>query len=284
MIDNYPALLDIGSSLCRGDLYVGYQGSGNLSITNDGRVRSRYGYVAAAPKSNGKVSIKGSGQSRWNIFGDASNGCPDAGLFIGCTANSNGDGGTALVNIEFPGLITVLSYVDAPSVTVGKSGTLTGNGHLEVLGYTAASQTAKVFGTVAPTGPLVIEGNLDLKNAASSYPDTANTIFHVTPEGTDVLYVVVNEIGGGGLVTLGGRITVVMTGAFTVGQYFTLLHAQNGRSGTKFAFQSIMFMSGAGSPICPVINYYDNPDPLNPFSEVVLTITSCLSSGGVDDP
>ena len=165
MIDTDPAILDVGSSSCRGDIYIGNQGSGNVTITNGGSLRNRYGYIAAAPKSNGNVSVKGVGthtQSQWNIFGDVGNGCPGAGLFIGCTANSNGVGGTALVNVEYPAIISVLSFVDAPSVTVGKSGTLTGNGRLEVLGYTPLSQTAKVFGTLAPTGTLTIEGNLDL--------------------------------------------------------------------------------------------------------------------------
>jgi|GEM_PF-2430811 len=272
VIDTDPAILDIGSSSCRGDFYIGNQGSGSVSITNGGRLRNRYAYIAAGPKSNGKVSVKGVGthtQSQWNIFGDVSNGCPGAGLFIGCTANSNGGGGTALVNVEYPAIITVLSFVDAPSVTVGKSGTLTGNGRLEVLGYTLSSQTATVLGTLAPTGTLTIEGNLDL-NANDT--NTANTSFHVTPEAADSLQVKVNDTQGGGLVTLGGRVTVIITGTFTPPVSFTLLHADKGRGDhTKFLYQSIIFK--APNCVTAAISYHDN---LDLSSDVNLDIfTSC---------
>jgi hypothetical protein len=267
VIDTDPAILDIGSSSCRGDFYIGNQGSGSVSITTGGRLRNRYAYIAAGPKSYGNVTVKGVGthtQSQWNIFGDAGNGCPGAGLFIGA-ADSNGAGGTALVNVEYPAIITVLSYVDAPSVTVGKSGTLTGNGRLEVLGYTPLSQTAKVFGTLAPTGTLAIEGNVLLD------PNTSNTSFHVTPQAADSLQVKVNDTQGGGLATLGGRVTVIITGTFTPPVSFTLLHAVAGRSGTKFGSQSIMFK--APPCVSPAISYHDNVDG---SSDVNLDIfTSC---------
>jgi hypothetical protein len=213
--------------------------------------------------------VKGVGthtQSQWNIFGDVANGCPGAGLFIGCTADSNGAGGTALVNVEYPAIITVLSYVDAPSVTVGKSGTLTGNGRLEVLGYTLLSQTAKVFGTLAPTGTLAIEGNVLLD------PNTSNTSFHVTPQAADSLQVKQNHTGSGVLATLGGRVTVIITGTFTPPVSFTLLHATAGRGGTKFPFQSIMFKN-APPCVSAAISYHDNVDG---SSDVNLDIfTSC---------
>jgi hypothetical protein len=101
----------------------------------------------------------------------------------------------------------------------------------------------------------------------------------VTPTANDSIEI--SDASGGGQATLGGRVTVIMTGTFTVGTSFTLLHADAGRFGTTFAFTSIMFLSGGGNPICPVIVYHDDP---NTGSDVTLKITSCLSSGGDDDP
>ena len=45
--DDHSAVLDIGTSSCRGNIYIGNRGSGNLTITNGGYIRNRYAYVGA---------------------------------------------------------------------------------------------------------------------------------------------------------------------------------------------------------------------------------------------
>ena len=128
----------------------------------------------------------------WYLY-EILSGCTGAGLFIGCTADSNGVGGTALVNVSNGAKIDVSNRADAPGVKVGLSGTLTGNGLVAIgpaSGNTALSKTAEVFGTLAPTGALEIRGNLDLK-------DTANTVCHVTPQGGD--NVQITQLTGGGV-------------------------------------------------------------------------------------
>lgn len=253
------------------DFYIGNQGKGNLSIVNYGAhaIRSHSVHIGAQPGSTGTVDVSGSGEV-WQLV-------PNSTLFIGCTAAS-ATGGTATLNIQFPAFITIdNNSPTSPGIKVGQSGTLNGSGIFVLTGPNDVSVTAEVFGTLAlqGSGPLIIDGILDLTGLGMN---TANTIFHVTPQAHNELDVYPSG-GLGGWVTLGGRITVIMTGTFTVGQSFTLLHAETGRQGSQFATQSILFLSGGGPPICPLIAYVD--DPIHGTSDVVLRITSCSSS---EDP
>ena len=245
--------MDIGGA-CRGNIYVGNGGSGNLTITGEGYIRSRYGYVGAVANSNqptsSSVSVKDS--ARWYLYdNDPDPGCRGATLFIGCTANSN-NGGTATVEVSDGAIIWVDSLGGATGVKVGLSGTLTGGGLVNIAGVT---KEVEVHGTLAPAGELEIRGNLGLK-------DTANTVFNVTPQAWDK--VKVTNGTGGGVATLGGRITVIMTGNFTAGMSFTLLYADDGRN-NKFDTESII---RPGSPcFTPQINYDEN--------RVKLDLASC---------
>jgi T5SS/PEP-CTERM-associated repeat protein len=169
------AVLDVGGS-CRGTIYIGNRGSGNLTITGQGYIRSRYAYVAAVanptrPTASGKVTVKGPG-AVWYLYDYyADPGCSGAGLFIGCTANTN-IGGTGIVDVADAGTIAVTSLDGATAVKVGLSGTLTGHGLVYIGGV---SKAAEVHGTLAPTGALEIRGNLNLELSA-------NTVFNVTPQ------------------------------------------------------------------------------------------------------
>ena len=262
------AVLDIGGA-CRGSMYIGNRGGGNLTINGQGYIRSRYAYVAAVKNStgsasNGNVNVKGS-LTNWYLYDyyDPSLGCTGAGLFIGCTADSSGAGGTATVDVSNGAHIEVTNRGDAPGITVGLSGTLMGNGIVLLSQGTPLSKTVRVLGTLAPTGgALAIFGNLNLE-----FP-TANTVFNVTPQAWD--NVQVSQSTGGGLATLGGRITVIMTGNFTAGMSFTLLYADAGRNNTMFASESIMRPSG-GPCFTPKINYDAN--------RVKLDLLSCLDTG-----
>jgi T5SS/PEP-CTERM-associated repeat protein len=242
---DHSAVLDIGGA-CRGNIYVGNRGSGNLTITDEGYIRSRFGFVGAEANSkqptSSSASVKGQG-TIWYLYDYyADPGCAGAGLFIGCTANSN-NGGTATVDVSDGAIIWVASLDGAIGVKVGLSGTLTGDGLVYIGGVTKA---VEVHGTLAPAGALEIAGNLDLKS-------TANTVFNVTPQAWD--NVQVTNGTGGGVATLDGQITVIMTGNFTAGMSFTLLYADDGVK-NKFQTESII---RPGSPcFTPQINYDEN--------------------------
>jgi T5SS/PEP-CTERM-associated repeat protein len=240
-VDGASAVLDVRSELCGGNIYMGYRGSGTMQISNGAKINSRYGYIAAVanpstPSSNGKVTLVGSG-TQWNLEDNAGNGCPGAGLFIGCTASSD-VGGTALVDVEYPASIYVVSSANAPGVKVGPSGTLTGNGILNlVIGSTLSSQTAVVLGTLAPAAPaplgaLAIIGNLELRSSAT-------TAFNVTPQTLPTIaQVAVSQIHAiGGNAYLNGRISVTVTGNVPYGDY-TLLNASASLNGF-FSSESI---------------------------------------------
>lgn len=244
------AVLDVGG-LCRGNIYIGNRGSGNLTISGQGYIRSRYGYVAAVanptrPASNGTVKVKNS--AIWYLY-DTYNepGCSGAELFIGCTANSN-NGGTATVDVSGGAQIRVLSDGGSTGVKVGLSGTLTGDGLVYIGGVTKA---VEIHGTLAPKGgDLEIAGNLNLELSA-------NTVFNVTPQAWD--NVRVTNLTGGGAATLLGRITVIMTGNFMAGMSFTLLYADTGLNQTQFMSESIIYNSNPWDPcITPVITYDAN--------------------------
>lgn len=234
---DHSAVLDIGGP-CRGTIYVGNRGSGNLTITDEGYIRSRYGYVGAVANSNqptsSSVSVKGQGTTwyLYDYFGEP--GCNNAGLFIGCTANSD-NGGTATVDVSDGAMIAIRAS-EGSGVKVGLSGTLTGNG---VVYMDGSIQGVEVHGTLAPAGALEIRGNLNLGFT------TANTVCHVTPTAWDSVQV--TDGTGGGLADLGGRLTVIITGTFTYfPRTFTLLHADAGLGDTKFAFESISLPPGGG--------------------------------------
>jgi len=89
---------DCSSNELQGDIYVGNRGTGSLSINNGNgaTVNNAHAYVAAMinptrPASSGTVTV--SQNTIWFISNDG--GC-DAGLFIGCKADTTA-GGTGLV-------------------------------------------------------------------------------------------------------------------------------------------------------------------------------------------
>jgi len=248
------------AGLLPGTIYVGNRGIGNLTIGNGAQLNGRYAYVApllnlTSPNSNGIVNVKGSG-ALLRLSDSIDN--PGAGLFIGCTATSQGVGGTATVNVSDGGhIVANRAGSDDPGITVGLSGTLTGDGVLFMDLGVPSSKTVKVFGTLAPGRSLTIYGNLDL----APETNTANTVCHVnpqvTPQPNDKVYVS-SFAGGGGNVTLGGRLTVVMSGTFTAGMGFNLVHADAGLNHTMFASTSFISLSPSGGCLNPTIQYTAN--------------------------
>jgi hypothetical protein len=225
-----------------GDITVGYQGTGALSISNGGFVGSGSGYIAASTStsasSNGSVTVTGS-SSTWQV------GNPNtfhSVLFVG--GNENGTGGTALLSITNGGSVTVQNNSGGSAVTVGPSGTLTGNGALGTTSSTVPLTT--VTGTLAPSGgQLTVAGDLQLNS-------TATTKCNVTPQDPSTT----PQVSVSGQVSLGGRLSVTMTGDFSSApRRFTLLYADSVNSMHRtFDSQSITYPTGQGCWV-PQITY-----------------------------
>ena len=226
-----------------GDIYIGSQGSGTMSITNGGRVSSGNGYIAALRGeltiSNGSVTV--SGGSEWEV-----NTGGRAVVFVGAGPGGP-DGGTGLLTVADGGEVTVHNWAaNTAAVLVGSSGTLTGNGTIKT--SVSVSPITAVRGTLVPTGTLTIEGILGLLSGAT-------TVCDVTPQGADMVHVL------GGSAALDGRLSVTMTGTFTPGTQFILLHADGGRFGTFLGGVSIKY--SPDPRFTPVITYDANNVYLN---------------------
>ena len=264
------AVLDLADG-CRGVIYVGLGGSGSLTIADGGYIRSRYGYVAASQYSSGNVTVKGNGTTwfLYDLYNDPD--CLGAALYIGSTAGSD-SGGTATVTVKDGAFISVHNLdPNAPYATkVGASGTLTGNGVLDMFGSGEGSIKAIVLGTLAPGKPqLTIDGNLELLSGST-------TICHVNPQATPQNdQVLVSNLSGGGTMRLGGTLTVVGSGTFAGGMSFILLQTEGLRVGTFANFHFYSF-SPVGNCLKPTLQYTDQAVNL-------LIVNTCLSSEGAYD-
>jgi hypothetical protein len=127
------------------------------------------------------------------------------------------------------------------SVKVGPSGTLSGNGTL----YTTSSTVplTDVKGTLSPNWTLTIDGDLTLESSAA-------TVCNVTPQNLGSI-----DVSVSGTATLNGRLLVTMTGTFTPGATYTLLHADNTISGT---FSTVSITYPPVPTYTPVITYDAN--------------------------
>ena len=261
---NYLGIFPDCANNAPGDIYVGYRGSGNLAITNQGTVLTTHGYIAALqnptrPNSHGTVKIA---NSIWHLKPECGS---SAGVYIGCTAPctpTSGQGGTGLLDFDSSSTLEVEgNSVDAPSVNVGLSGTLTGSGFVYLLfGSTQLSETVNLLGTLAPAGALTIHGNL-------TFYGKATTTFNVTPQASDSVYVCGNASSCGvddplaGNATLDGRVSVTISGNLTPGATIVLLHAAASLNGTKFGSESIKYP--ANQCYFPEIQYDYNLNNVN---------------------
>ena len=196
------------------DAAVGGYGNGVLSITNGGTVTAALAAIAAVAGSKGAVTVAGT-NSKWTLDGEL----------------DVGTGGTGLLTVTNGGTVT------AASVHVYPSGTLTGNSTV-----TTTSGTTTIEGTLEPSsGRLTISSDLTFANIAALMQ------CNVVPASADNVYV------SNGAASLTGKVKVRMTGTFTPGTTYTLLHADNGLNNTQFSSVSINY------PTCqcftPVIQY-----------------------------
>lgn len=231
-------------------IYVGYSGVGEMSILHGGTVTSGYGYIGLMPgdsthkPSNGAVTIDGVG-STWTF-----SGCPDARLFVGGNNTGVNPGGIALLSVTGGGIVTVNNFTYAlVSLSVGTSGTVTGNGKILLNGQSYLSRLTQVSGTLAPHGNLEIVGNLNL-------PSTASTVQTVTPDSQDVIAVTTQPGTPAGLATVGGRLSVTMKGTFSPAvTRYTLLESDGVRDGM---FSSISINFPPNQYFTPHITYDTN--------------------------
>ena len=175
-------------------IFVGKGGKGNLTQTF-GTITSASGSIASLSGSNGSVTVDGT-TSSWRVSGEV-----DVG---GTTTVA---GGTGLLTV------TNSAAVTGASVHVYPSGTLTGNGTVSTTGGTI------IEGTLQPSGGrLTIGGDLSFNGTAPLMES------NVTPTSQDNVYV------SSGAASLTGRLKVTMTGTFTPGTTYTLLHADKAES------------------------------------------------------
>lgn len=132
-------------------------------------------------------------------------------------------GGTGLLSV------TNSATVTAASVHVWPSGTLTGNSTVSI---STTGGGVTIDGTLEPRGQLTIGGNLTFNGSAASMQsnDVRSSADNVVVSGT---------------ASLSGKLSVTMTGTFTPGTTYTLLHAPGGRNG-MFGSQSINYPTGQG--------------------------------------
>jgi T5SS/PEP-CTERM-associated repeat protein len=92
-------------------LYVGFNGTGTLTVENGAHVTDTNGYVGENSGSNGTVTVTGAG-SEWRN---------SASVSIGIN-------GTGVLTVEDGGLVTAGTLSDPDPITIGANGTVTLNG------------------------------------------------------------------------------------------------------------------------------------------------------------
>jgi T5SS/PEP-CTERM-associated repeat protein len=203
---------------------IGAFGKGTLTLTNGASASVGFLTIAAlgGASSVGTVSVDASSLT-----------CTSPqGIWVGGDPNS-GAGGIGLLAVTNGG--TVSAGTGSGVVQVFSSGTLTGNGTV------STTSTTTIEGTLEPSG-----GRLTISGDVTFSGNAALMLSTVTPSSQDNVYV-------SGAASLTGRLKVTMTGTFTLGTTYTLLHAENGLGNTQFQSYSISY------PTChcftPVIQY-----------------------------
>ena len=218
-------VVDHGSYAIQFDAAVGESGTGVLSIKNGGTataVSAAIATVQTNPSSNGTVSVDG---GSFTVTGAISVG-----------GNAGSAGGTGLLTVTNSGTVS------AGSVHAWQSGTVTGNGTVT----TTTTDGTKIDGTLEPSsGQLIISGGDLIFNGT-----TALMLCNIVPASAD------NVSVSAGRALLTGKLKVRMTGTFTPGTTYTLLHADNGLFGTTFSSVSLSYPTN--QCFNPVVTYDAN--------------------------
>jgi fibronectin-binding autotransporter adhesin len=196
------------------DLIVGNTlgGVGVVTISDGAQVTSSNGFLGFDSPSTGTVEVDGVA-STWTNSGN---------LYVG--GSDSAAEGVGVLHIADGGT------VNAASITVWDSGTLSGNGSVQ------ATNGTTIEGTLAPEQTLSIASNVILSS-------TASTLSTVTPDAADNVVVE-------GAAILDGQLEVTVTGGpYTVGAQYTLLQANSGLNGTTFSDISVAFPPGVNGQV-----------------------------------
>ena len=172
---------------------VGAQGKGAVKITNSDSLvwNTSLATIGEQWGSSGTVSVDGGG--KWHVD-------LGTGIWVGGTRTSAG--GVGLVSVTNGG------SVEAVSVYVWKSGTLTGNGTVSTTSGTT------VDGTLAPSGgTFTLSGDISLHGGAA-------TEYNFSPSSLG------SKLEISGSATVNGRLSVTIGAGTPTGRY-TLLHSSN---------------------------------------------------------
>lgn len=180
----------LAASLFESDnIYVGYEGEGELSVSDGGNVvTSLSSFIGYQPGSVGNVTVTGA-DSLWQTTG---------GLYVG--GGADGPGGTGLLNIGAGGT------VEAGSVQIWPTGTLSGEGRL-VSGSVSNSGTIKPGSSI---GTMTIEGNLTMQPGSIYEVEIDNS------GNSDLLSITGNLDINGGTVQAASAETITGTKQYTI--------------------------------------------------------------------
>jgi fibronectin-binding autotransporter adhesin len=189
-VHNDPLTPGLTGSLGVGRAFVvGYAGKGDVTVSDGGRVSSRFVYISQYPGSSGSVTING---STGVVPGGAEWTCTDS-FFVGATGAS--PGGNAFLNLLKGGILRsrdgwVGNGTSAGTATVNNaawnmSNLLTvgagGMGTLYVQNRGTVTDLTGVVGTTASVPSAV--GKVDIENA--TWTNTGD--FHVGSSGVGIL-------------------------------------------------------------------------------------------------
>jgi T5SS/PEP-CTERM-associated repeat protein len=222
------------------EVEVGAHGQGTLTITNGATITAGLLTIAALQNvsgspSMGTVSVDGStftASGRCDVGGD------DGTL-----------GGIALLSIMNSGTVS------AANVHVYNSGTLSGNNST-----VSTTNGTTIDGTIEPSS-----GRLTISSGNLTFTSTALMLSKVTPTSADNVYV------SPGAATLSGKLSVSMSGTFTPGMTYTLLHADGGLGHTTFSSVSITY------PTCQCFTPKIQYDYTNNNVNLVLNPAPCCT-------
>jgi T5SS/PEP-CTERM-associated repeat protein len=217
--------VDGGSLAVNQEAEIGAFGTGTLMVRNGGSVTAQFLTIAALVQ--GSVSSVGT----VSVDGARSAFTASSGVYVG--GDPGGAGGIGLLTVTNGGTAS------ATSVYVFPSGTLTGNATVNI----TANYGVTVDGTIHPSETLSITGNATGNLTLHS---SAAMLCNVVPASADK----VDVVSAGAL--LNGRLTVTMTGTFTPGTRYTLLHCAGPRNGT---FSSTSITYPTNQCFTPVITY-----------------------------
>ena len=225
-----------------GDLFLGYEGLGNMTISNGSTVTGTNAYIGYGVSSMGTATVTGQ-NSLWDMSDN---------LYIGGSATSGG--GIGLLDISNEAI------VEADNVTIWSTGTVSGDGILR-------ANTITNKGTIEPgnsIGTLTIEGNLTM--------DTDSTLeVEIDNSGNSDKLAVTGDVD-----IAGGTVKTISTETITDSQEYTIVEADS-VTGTFVGLDTAL-LHATFSNVGTELDYETDSVTLNispvPFDDSDIVLTS----------